>query len=93
MPENDSQNTTLLGGFDFLKKLGLGRVKRIDPVDSDLQTVQKGQVIGTVSKGRKDKIEKTVINIPYSSDISCPYRLVTGVPSRRTATVEEMTLE
>lgn len=70
MPKNDSQNTTLLGGFDFLKKLGLGRVKRIDPVDSDLQTVQKGQVIGTVSKDRKDKIEKTVINIPYSSVIS-----------------------
>lgn len=70
MPKNDSQNTTLLGGFDFLKKLGLGRVKRIDPVDSDLQTVQKGQVIGIVSKDRKDKIEKTVINIPYSSVIS-----------------------
>lgn len=70
MPKNDSQNTTPLGGFDFLKKLGLGRVKRIDPVDSDLQTVQKGQVIGIVSKDRKDKIEKTVINIPYSSVIS-----------------------
>lgn len=70
MPKNDSQNTTLLGGFDFLKKLGLGRVKRIDPVYSDLQTVQKGQVIGTVSKDLKDKIEKTVINIPYSSVIS-----------------------
>lgn len=70
MPKNDSQNTTPLGGFDFLKKLGLGRVKRIDPVDSDLQTVQKGQVIGIVSKDRKDKIEKRVINIPYSSVIS-----------------------
>lgn len=70
MPKYDSQNTTPLGGFDFLKKLGLGCVKRIDPVDSDLQPVQKGQVIGTVSKDRKDKIEKTVINIPYSSVIS-----------------------
>ena len=60
MPKYGSQNTTPLGGFDFLKKLGLGRVKRIDPVDSDLQPVQKGQVIGTVSKDRKDKIEKTI---------------------------------
>lgn len=70
MPKNDSQNATLLGGFDFLKKLGLGRVKKIDPVDSDLQPVQKGQVIGTVSKDRSDEVEKTVVSIPYSSVIS-----------------------
>lgn len=70
MPKNDSQNATLLGGFDFLKKLGLGRVKKIDPIDSDLQPVQKGQVIGNVSKDRSDEVEKTVINIPYSSVIS-----------------------
>lgn len=70
MPNNNSQKATPLSGFDFLKKLGLGRVKRVDPVDSDLQPVQRGQVIGTVSKDRPDKIEKTVINIPYSSVIS-----------------------
>ncbi|RHL22612.1 hypothetical protein [Collinsella sp. AF38-3AC] len=70
MPKNDSQNATLLGGFDFLKKLGLGRVKKIDPVDSDLQPVQKGQVIGTVSKDRSDEVEKTVVSIPYSSVLS-----------------------
>lgn len=70
MPNNNSQKATPLSGFDFLKKLGLGRVKRVDPVDSDLQPVQRGQVIGTVSKDRPDKIEKTVIDIPYSSVIS-----------------------
>lgn len=70
MPNNNSQKATPLSGFDFLKKLGLGRVKRVDPVDSNLQPVQRGQVIGTVSKDRPDKIEKTVINIPYSSVIS-----------------------
>lgn len=70
MPINNSQKATPLSGFDFLKKLGLGRVKRVDPVDSDLQPVQRGQVIGTVSKDRPDKVEKTVINIPYSSVIS-----------------------
>ena len=70
MPKNNSQKATPLPGFDFLKKLGLGRVKRVDPVDSDLQPVQRGQVIGTVSKDRPDKVEKTVINIPYSSVIS-----------------------
>ena len=70
MPNNNSQKATPLSGFDFLKKLGLGRVKRVDPVDSDLQPVQRGQVIGTVSKDRPDKVEKTVINIPYSSVIS-----------------------
>lgn len=70
MPKNNSNNATLLGGFDFLKKLGLGRVKKIDPVDSNLQPVEKGQVIGNVSKDRNDEVEKTVINIPYSSVIS-----------------------
>ena len=70
MPNNNSQKATPLSGFDFLKKLGLGRVKRVDPVDSDLQPVQRGQVIGTVSKDRPDKVEKTVIDIPYSSVIS-----------------------
>lgn len=70
MPKNNSQKATPLSGFDFLKKLGLGRVKRVDPVDSDLQPVQRGQVIGIVSKDRPDKVEKTVINIPYSSVIS-----------------------
>lgn len=70
MPKNNSNNATLLGGFDFLKKLGLGHVKKIDPVDSNLQPVEKGQVIGNVSKDRNDEVEKTVINIPYSSVIS-----------------------
>lgn len=70
MPKDNSKKATPLSGFDFLKKLGLGRVKRVDPVDSDLQPVQRGQVIGTVSKDRPDKVEKTVINIPYSSVIS-----------------------
>lgn len=70
MPKDNDQKATPLSGFDFLKKLGLGRVKRVDPVDSDLQPVQKGQVIGTASKDRPDKVEKTVINIPYSSVIS-----------------------
>lgn len=70
MPKNTSQKATALSGLDFLKKLGLGRVKRVDPVDSDLQPVQRGQVIGTVSKDRPDKVEKTVIDIPYSSVIS-----------------------
>lgn len=70
MPKDNNQKATPLSGFDFLKKLGLGRVKRVDPVDSDLQPVQKGQVIGTVSKDRPDKVEKTVIDIPYSSVIS-----------------------
>lgn len=70
MPKDNSKKATPLPGFDFLKKLGLGRVKRVDPVDSDLQPVQRGQVIGTVSKDRPDKVEKTVINIPYSSVIS-----------------------
>ena len=70
MPNNNSQKATPLSGFDFLKKLGLGRVKRVDPLDSDLQPVQRGLVIGTVSKDRPDKVEKTVIDIPYSSVIS-----------------------
>lgn len=70
MLKDNNQKATPLSGFDFLKKLGLGRVKRVDPVDSDLQPVQKGQVIGTASKDRPDKVEKTVINIPYSSVIS-----------------------
>lgn len=70
MPKDNSQKATPLSGFDFLKKLGLGRVKRVDPVDSDLQPVQKGQVIGIPSKDRPDKVEKTVIDIPYSSVIS-----------------------
>lgn len=70
MPKDNSKKATPLPGFDFLKKLGLGRVKRVDPVDSDLQPVQRGQVIGTVSKDRPDKVEKTVIEIPYSSVIS-----------------------
>lgn len=70
MPKDNSKKATPLSGFDFLKKLGLGRVKRVDPVDSDLQPVQRGQVIGTVSKDRPDKVEKTVIDIPYSSVIS-----------------------
>lgn len=70
MPKDNSKKATPLPGFDFLKKLGLGRVKRVDPVDSDLQPVQRGQVIGTVSKDRPDKVEKTVIDIPYSSVIS-----------------------
>lgn len=70
MPKDNSKKATPLPGFDFLKKLGLGRVKRVDPVDSDLQPVQRGRVIGTVSKDRPDKVEKTVIDIPYSSVIS-----------------------
>lgn len=70
MPKDNSKKATPLPGFDFLKKLGLGRVKRVNPVDSDLQPVQRGQVIGTVSKDRPDKVEKTVIDIPYSSVIS-----------------------
>lgn len=70
MPKDNSKKATPLPGFDFLKKLGLGRVKRVDPVDSDLQPVQRGQVIGTVSKDRPDKVKKTVIDIPYSSVIS-----------------------
>ena len=70
MPKDNSKKATPLPGFDFLKKLGLGRVKRVDPVDSDLQPVQRGQVIGTVSKDRPVKVEKTVIDIPYSSVIS-----------------------
>lgn len=70
MPKNINQKATPLSGFDFLKKLGIGRVKRVDPVDSDLQPVQKGQVIGIASKDRPEKVEKTVINIPYSSVIS-----------------------
>ena len=70
MPKNINQKATPLSGFDFLKKLGIGRVKRVDPVDSDLQPVQKGQVIGNASEDRPDKVEKMVINIPYSSVIS-----------------------
>lgn len=70
MPKNSNQKATPLSGFDFLKKLGIGRVKRVDPVDSNLQPVQKGQVIGIASKDRPEKVEKTVINIPYSSVIS-----------------------
>ena len=70
MPKKSNQKATPLSGFDFLKKLGIGRVKRVDPVDSDLQPVQKGQVIGIASKDRPEKVEKTVINIPYSSVIS-----------------------
>lgn len=70
MPKDNSKKATPLPGFDFLKKLGLSRVKRVDLVDSDLQPVQRGQVIGTVSKDRPDKVEKTVIDIPYSSVIS-----------------------
>lgn len=70
MPKNSNQKATPLSGFDFLKKLGIGRVKRVDPVDSDLQPVQKGQVIGNASEVRPDKVEKMVINIPYSSVIS-----------------------
>lgn len=70
MPKNSNQKATPLSGFDFLKKLGIGRVKRVDPVDSDLQPVQKGQVIGNASEDRPDKVEKMVINIPYSSVIS-----------------------
>lgn len=70
MPKNSNQKATPLSGFDFLKKLGIGRVKRVDPVDSDLQPVQKGHVIGIASKDRPEKVEKTVINIPYSSVIS-----------------------
>lgn len=70
MPKNSNQKATPLSGFDFLKKLGIGRVKRVDPVDSDLQPVRKGQVIGNASEDRPDKVEKMVINIPYSSVIS-----------------------
>lgn len=70
MPKDSNQKATPLSGFDFLKKLGIGRVKRVDPVDSDLQPVQKGQVIGNASEERPDKVEKMVINIPYSSIIS-----------------------
>lgn len=70
MPKSSNQKATPLSGFDFLKKLGIGRVKRVDPVDSDLQPVQKGQVIGIASKDRPEKVEKTVIDIPYSSVIS-----------------------
>lgn len=70
MPKNSNQKATPLSGFDFMKKLGIGRVKRVDPVDSDLQPVQKGQVIGNASEDRPDKVEKMVINIPYSSVIS-----------------------
>lgn len=70
MSNNSNQKATPLSGFDFLKKLGIGRVKRVDPVDSDLQPVQRGQVIGIASKDRPEKVEKTVIDIPYSSVIS-----------------------
>lgn len=70
MPKNNSQNARTLGGFDFLKKLGLGRVKHIDPIGPDLVPVQKGQVIGTASKDRSDEVEKMLISIPYSSVIS-----------------------
>lgn len=70
MPKNSNQKATPLSGFDFLKKLGIGRVRRVDPVDSDLQPVQKGQVIGNASEDRPYKVEKMVINIPYSSVIS-----------------------
>lgn len=70
MPKNSNQKATPLSGFDFLKKLGIGRVKRVDPVDSEFQPVQKGQVIGNASEDRPDKVEKMVINIPYSSVIS-----------------------
>lgn len=70
MPKSSNQKATPLSGFDFLKKLGIGRVKRVDPVDSDLQPVQEGQVIGIASKDRPEKVEKTVIDIPYSSVIS-----------------------
>lgn len=70
MPKDNSQNAKTLGGFDFLKKLGLGRVKHIDPVGPDLAPVQKGQVIGTASKDRNDEVEKMAISIPYSSVIS-----------------------
>lgn len=70
MPKDSNQKATPLSGFDFLKKLGIGRVKRVDPVDSDLQPVRKGQVIGNPSEDRPDKVEKMVINIPYSSVIS-----------------------
>lgn len=70
MPKNNSQNAKTLGGFDFLKKLGLGRVKHIDPVEPDLTPVQKGQVIGIASRDRSDEVEKMVISIPYSSVIS-----------------------
>lgn len=70
MPKDSNQKATPLSGFDFLKKLGIGRVKRVDPVDSGLQPVRKGQVIGNPSEDRPDKVEKMVINIPYSSVIS-----------------------
>lgn len=70
MPKDNSQNAKTLGGFDFLKKLGLARVKHIDPVGPDLAPVQKGQVIGSASKDRNDEVEKMVISIPYSSVIS-----------------------
>lgn len=70
MPKNNNQNAKTLGGFDFLKKLGLGRVKHIDPVEPDLTPVQKGQVIGIASRDRSDEVEKMVISIPYSSVIS-----------------------
>ena len=66
MPNNSNQKATPLSGFDFLKKLGIGRVKRVDPVDSDLQPVQRGQVIGIASKDRPEKVEKTIIDIPVS---------------------------
>lgn len=85
MPKNSNQKATPLSGFDFLKKLGIGRVKRVDPVDSDLQPVQKGQVIGNASEDRPDKVEKMVINIPYSSVISSEaamWRDGTAVTSR-----------
>lgn len=85
MPKNSNQKATPLSGFDFLKKLGIGRVKRVDPVDSDLQPVQKGQVIGNASEDRPDKVEKMVINIPYSSVISSEAAMRrdgTAVPSR-----------
>lgn len=80
MPKNTSQKATALSGLDFLKKLGLNRVRRVEPVDSDLQPVQRGQVIGTASKDRPDKVEKTVISIPYSSVIS------SGAATRRDGT-------
>lgn len=31
MPKDSNQKATPLSGFDFLKKLGIGRVKRVDP--------------------------------------------------------------
>lgn len=43
MPEDSNQKATPLSGFDFLKKLGIGRVKRVDPVDSDLSPCRRGR--------------------------------------------------